>query len=360
VGAHARPASPAQPGVLGVAAARIAAEAQTPVSQQTLQRAAIQGMLKALSDRWAAYYTPAQYQAFAQSLAGEFTGIGVWIRQEPQGTMLVGSVDPDTPAAMAGLRVGDQLISVDGTPVAGQSLAAVTGELHGAAGTVVLVEYRVGALVRTVSITRVELAASDVTVQHLADGVLLIKVATFSGGVGAQVRAALADDPAANTDGVILDLRDDPGGLVDQAVQVAGLFLDGGPVVSYVERSGSTTLDASPGGDTIAPLVVLVDGGTASAAEIVAAALQDRDRAVVVGTRTFGKGSVQEPTTLPDGSAIEFTVGHYLTPDGRSIDGVGIDPDIAMAAGSSPDEVQARALQVIAGLVATTPSPGQG
>ena len=185
----------------------------------------------------------------------------------------------------------------------------------------------------------------------------------FSRGVGDLVARALAADPADHAHGVLLDLRGDPGGLVDEAVKVAGAFLDGGRVVSYQERGASHVLDAARGGDTTTPLVVLVDGGTASAAEIVAAALQDRDRAVIVGSRTFGKGSVQEPTTLSDGSAIEFTVGRYLTPSGRSIDGVGIEPDVAVPASAADSVGLARGLDVLRGLaagVSLVPSSGRG
>jgi carboxyl-terminal processing protease len=207
-----------------------------------------------------------------------------------------------------------------------------------------------------VTLTRSQVAADDVIVDRLKHAVLMIRISSFSRGVGQQVRAALAADPAAHAGGVVLDLRDDPGGLVDEAVQVAGVFLDGGPVVSYQRRSaGVTTLDAPPHGDTVTPLVVLVDGNTASAAEIVTGALQDRGRAVVVGSRTYGKGSVQEPTTLSDGSAIELTVGRYLTPSGRALDGVGIEPDVAIDSAAAPSVAERRALEVLAGLLAELP-----
>src|SRR5262249_41211522 len=163
---------------------------------------------------------------------------------------------------------------------------------------------------------------------------------------------ALASDPAAHARGVLLDLRGDPGGLVDEAVQVAGAFLAGGRVVSDQQRGTTHVLDAPGGGDTTTPLLVPVHGGTASAAEIVAAALQDRDRAVIVGSRTYGKGSVQEPTTLSDGSAIEFTVGRYLTPSGRSIDGVGVVPDVAVPVDAGQEVGLARGLDVLHGLAA--------
>ncbi len=351
----------AAPGVLDQAAARIAAQAQKPVDRSTLERAAVEGMLKALGDRWSAYYSPDEYDAFADALEGRYTGVGAWVRADADGTMQVASVQPSSPAAKAGLKAGDQLVAIAGHPVTGQTLAQVTGALRGAAGTSVVVAFRRAAESRMVTIRREQLTASDVVVDRLRHGVLRVKVAVFSRGVGAQVRAALQSEPSAHAGGVLLDLRGDPGGLVDEAVQVAGAFLDGGPVVTYEQRGSSRrTLDAIVGGDTSTPLVVLVDGGTASAAEIVAGALQDRGRAVVIGTRTFGKGSVQEPSTLTDGSAIELTVGRYLTPGGRAIDGVGIDPDVTVGRDASPASVDKRALQVLAGLAAALSPAGLG
>jgi carboxyl-terminal processing protease len=168
-------------------------------------------------------------------------------------------------------------------------------------------------------------------------------------------------DPAAFAGGVVLDLRGNPGGLLDEAVEVASVFLDGGPVVSYEQRNAPDhVLNAVGDGDTTTPLVVLVDGGTASAAEVVAAALQDRNRAVVVGSRTYGKGSVQEPIELPDGSAIEFTIGRYLTPTGRVIDGRGIEPDVLIDVASEPEIAEQRALEVLRGLTAAIPTDEQG
>jgi carboxyl-terminal processing protease len=179
--------------------------------------------------------------------------------------------------------------------------------------------------------------------------------------VGRNVRDAMNTDPESHAGGVILDLRGNPGGLLDEAVEVASAFLDGGPVVSYEQRDAADrTLNAIGAGDTQTPVVVLVDGGTASAAEVVAAALQDRSRAVIVGSRTYGKGSVQEPSVLPDGSAIEFTIGRYLTPAGRVIDGRGIEPDVLVDPLEAPEVAEARALEVLRGLTAALPLSDEG
>lgn len=357
------PALGAQPkeGVLDEAADKIAADAERPVDRAALERAAVEGMLKALGDKWSAYYSAPEFASFSDALEGRFTGVGLWIRSGTDGAVLVTSVQPGSPAASAGIHAGDVLTTVAGSPVTGSTVTVVAGKLRGASGSTVTLGVRRATGTLTVTVVRSSVAADDVTVDRLKHSVLMIRVASFSRGVGRQVRAAMAADPAAHSGGVVLDLRSDPGGLVDEAVEVAGAFLDGGPVVSYAQRSsGLHTLDALAHGDTTTPLVVLVDGSTASAAEIVTGALQDRGRAVIIGSRTYGKGSVQEPMTLSDGSAIEFTVGQYLTPSGRALDGVGIEPDLAIDATAAPNVAERRALEVLAGLLAALPSTGRG
>jgi carboxyl-terminal processing protease len=201
--------------------------------------------------------------------------------------------------------------------------------------------------------TRSDAAPVTVAYDRGAPGgavVARVRIPAFTRGVGRRVRTAVA---ARRTAGVVLDLRGNPGGLLDEAVETASVFLDGGAVVSYTRRAGDTVnLDAVADGDVLVPLVVLVDGGTASAAEVVAGALQDRGRAVLVGSRTFGKGTVQEPRTLADGSALELTVARYRTPSGRSLDGAGLEPDIEVSAGLPAAVAERRALEVLTGLVA--------
>jgi carboxyl-terminal processing protease len=347
--------------VLDQAERTIHGEAAHPVSDAALSQAAIQGMLKALDDRWSAYYAPDDYAQFQQVLSGAYTGVGLWVRRTASGALRVTSVEPGSPAADATLRTGDVLLAVDGRPVARRTVADVVSGLRGAPGSQVSVEVRRGNDTRTVQLRRARVQDDDVREATLAPGIDELRIDAFTRGVGAWVRTRTQAAVRDHAQGIVLDLRDDPGGLLDEAVETASAFLAGGPVVSYEQRGSSpAVLDALGGGDTSIPLVVLVDGGTASAAEIVAGALQDRGRAVVMGSRTFGKGSVQEPRQLSDGSAIELTVGHYLTPSGRSLDGTGITPDVELPSGTPAATVQQRALEVLSGLTADTGTAGRG
>lgn len=355
------PAPVAAPSVLDEAATKILADAQHPVSRTQLDQAAVEGMLKALGDRWSAYYKQTDYTSFQQGLDGRYSGIGVWLRATQDGKVYVGSVQGSSPASTAGILSGDRIVMVAGTAVADTSLGAVATALRGTPGTKVDVTMVRDGEKKTVTVTRGSLANDDVVVTRLSGGVEVVRIASFTRGVGAAVRKAIAASDQQPMNGVVLDLRSNPGGLLTEAVEVASAFLDGGAVVSYEKRGEPVHhLDAIGAGDTTVPVVVLVDDGTASAAEVVAGALQDRNRAVIVGSRTFGKGSVQEPSTLSDGSAIELTVGRYLLPSGRSLDGVGIDPDVLVTGKVGSASAEQRALEVLRGLVAASDQAQRG
>ena len=355
------PAATASGGVLDEAASRIMADAVRPVSRQQLDQAAVEGMLKALGDRWSTYYKPADFTSFQAGLDGRYSGIGVWLRAAQNGQVYVASVQSGSPAAKAHVLAGDRILSVDGTAVATESLAQVAAALRGKAGSTVPIELTRDGEPITVTVKRSALASDDVIVTRLKGGVEVIRISSFTRGVGTAVRKAIATSGQAATTGVVLDLRSNPGGLLTEAVEVSSAFLDGGAVVSYEKRGEPVHhLDALAGGNTTVPLVVLVDDGTASAAEVVAGALQDRNRAVIVGSRTYGKGSIQEPTTLSDGSAIELTVGRYLTPSGKSLDGVGIDPDVLVSTKAGSATAEQRALEVLRGLVAASDGAAKG
>ena len=355
-------------GVLDEAADRIAARAAEHVQREDLERAAVEGMLARLDDTWSSYYQPSEFESFQDALAGRYAGVGLWLRPAPSGGVEVASVQEGSPSSAAAIVPGEHVVGVDGVAVGASSVNTVAALLRGEGGSRVVLVLDPGAgteaateSTRSVVLDRVTFTAQDVAIERLGEDVLAVTVSGFSRGVGRDVQRAMTTDPARHTGGVVLDLRGNPGGLLDEGVSVASVFLDGGRVVSYRTRSeGTSEMNAAPGGNVTTPVVVLVDDGTASAAEVVAGALQDRGRAVVVGSRTFGKGSVQEPNRLADGSAIEITVGHYATPSGRALEGVGVEPDVELAPTVDPELVERRALEVLGGLMAAAGANGRG
>ncbi|MFB7321467.1 MULTISPECIES: S41 family peptidase [unclassified Streptomyces] len=307
---------------------RAAAEAMA-VGESPMQAAA--RAVSRSGDRWGAVYSRGEYEEFQEALDGQYTGVGLSTRRRRDGRVEVAKVRAGSPAAAAGIRRGDRLRSIDGERTDGLPVTDVVALLRGdaddaPAGTAVTLGLQRGKRAWTQTLRRARLSTDPVTVRRPTGGVTVIKIAAFTKGVGDKVRTAVRRSPAVG--GIVLDLRGNSGGLVTEAVTTASAFLDGGLVATYDVDGDQRALHAGSGGDTIRPLVVLVDGGTMSAAELLTGALQDRGRAVVVGSRTFGKGSVQMPSRLPDGSVAELTVGHYRTPGGHAVDGHGITPDL--------------------------------
>ncbi|MFI1000837.1 S41 family peptidase [Streptomyces galbus] len=318
----------AAPGSRDDAVARAAAEAMAEGKSPT---EAAERAVSRSGDRWGAVYSPGEYEEFEDALDGRYTGVGLWARRERDGRIEVTKVQGGSPAAAAGVRAGDRLRSIDGRTVDGLPVTEVVSLLRGeatgeAAGTTVTLGLERGTRAWRETLRRARLSTDSVTVQRLAGGATVIRIAAFTKGVGDTVRTAVRRAPA--DEGIVLDLRGNSGGLVTEAVTSASAFLDGGLVATYDVDGEQRALHAEGGGDTARPLVAVVDGGTMSAAELLTGALKDRGRAVVVGSRTFGKGSVQMPSRLPDGSVAELTVGHYRTPSGRTVDGRGITPDL--------------------------------
>jgi carboxyl-terminal processing protease len=335
--------SRAASGVLDDAAAQIAGSSLQPVDRAVLDAAAIKAMLTAAGDQWGSW-------GDGWSGDGSYAGIGLWLRRDGR-RLLVSQVAAASPAQRAGVHVGEELRAVDDLTTDGLLPPDVATSLRGKSGTTVTLVLGRGAAMRTLTLIRAQVPALEVTSSFVSGRVGRIVIPAFSRGVGRQVRDAVQQLRDQRATGLVLDLRGDPGGLLTEAVETASAFLDGGQVVTYTRRNEkSQRLDAGSRGETRIPLVVLVDGGTASAAEVVAGALQDRGRAVVVGSRTFGKGSVQEPHPLPDGSSLALTVARYTLPSGRSVEGVGIEPDIEVATQASSDLPLKRAVEVLSGL----------
>jgi len=322
-------------------------------NKDTLQRAAIEGMLRSLGDKWSQYLPENESATFESSIEGQYSGIGVWLRIDESGLVGIAGIVPTSPAEFANLQEGDLIQSVDGQTTKNKSLNEVAKLLSGKPNSTAILSVNRSTETLTFSVKRTELRSNPVQLKKLTNGIILISISEFSRGSARSMRSALAASGVERS-GVILDLRGNPGGLLVEATDVAGAFLNGGLVVEFHKPGKSPEIfNAIGDGDSKTPLVVLVDGGTASAAEIVAAALQDRNRAVIVGERTFGKAAVQDLTELSNGAAIELTIGYYLTPSGKRLDGQGLDPDILVSSNESKSVAETRALQVLQGLVAS-------
>jgi carboxyl-terminal processing protease len=305
-----------------------------PVSTKQLVQGAISGMLASL-DPHSAYLTPELYKDLQVETRGSFGGLGLEITIK-DGVLTVVSPIEDTPAYRAGLKAGDQIIKIDNNFTKDMTLTEAVKQMRGPKGTSVrLTLHREGVpQLFTVSLTRDVIRIQSVKFKVLPNGIGDLRITSFQENTDENVRhvlAQLAKDDGGKVKALILDLRDNPGGLLNQAVRVASEFLNGGMVVYTEGRTDSqqqkyfaqTHNRYSP-----YPMVVLVNSGSASASEIVAGALQDHRRAVIVGTQTFGKGSVQTILPLDDRSALRLTTARYFTPNGRSIQAVGITPDV--------------------------------
>jgi len=340
--------------ILDEALNKILNNTATETDKDSLQRAAIEGMLRSLGDKWSQYLPESESTSFENAVEGQYSGIGVWLRSDESGLVGIAGVVPTSPAEFANLQEGDLIQSVDGETTQDKSLDTVAKLLSGKPNTTAILSVNRSEEILTFSVKRTELRSNPVQLKKLKNEIVLISISEFTRGTARSMRSALAASGAERS-GVILDLRGNPGGLLVEATDVAGAFLNGGTVVEFFKPGKSPEIfNAIGDGDSKTPLVVLIDRGTASAAEIVAAALQDRNRAVIVGERTFGKAAVQDLTELSNGAAIELTIGYYLTPSGKRLEGQGLDPDILVSPNESKSVAETRAFQVLLGLVASS------
>jgi carboxyl-terminal processing protease len=330
------------------------------VDASELEDASIEGMLRQLrnryDDRFSHYFNPEQLEAFEAATSGEFQGVGLTVSAVERGLRVV-TVIPDTPAEQAGIEVGDLIVAVDGRSIAGVDADVSTARIKGPAGTEVdlKVVRSPSARARTVTVERASVRVPAVEGRlRRADGerIAYVELRTFSEGVHGELRDTLERLYRRGAVGVLLDLRGNGGGLLNEAVLTSSNFVDEGTIVSTESRAqGERRYEALGNALDPRPMVVLTNGDTASAAEILTAALRDYDLATVVGTRTFGKGSFQEVIHLPAGGALDLTVGRYLTADGDSLADRGIAPDVrATDERRTPrDEALDRGLAVLAG-----------
>ena len=331
---------------------KIRSSAVEDPGEEALAKGAIKGMVEVLrrrDDPYALFYSPKGFKTFQELTTGRFSGIGVWLK-EKEGDLQIISVLPASPALEAGLESEDVIRTIDGADVSQMTSDEAVARIKGPEGTEVALGIERAGTAMSFSIERETIDIPNVRVSMTEDDLAYIRLLGFSRGAGDQVRDEVKRLVAEGAEGVVLDMRDNGGGLFTEAIDVASVFIEDGEIVSYRERSKKDVVYEAEG-DAFeeVPVVVLVNEGTASASEIVAGALQDRDRAIVVGTTTFGKGSVQEVIPLLDASALKLTTAAYLTPEGRNINGKGIDPDVQVDA--EPVVQRQRAIEILKGVV---------
>jgi len=312
---------------------RIKAAYVEPVDDKTLLENAIKGMLSNL-DPHSAYLGPEDFQELQESTSGEFGGLGIEVGMEDNFVKVVSPID-DTPASRAGIQAGDLIVKINGQPTRGQSMTEAVDKMRGKIGEkITLTLVRDGGSPFDVTLARAVIQVKSVKSQLLESDYGYIRVTQFQVKTGEEVGKALArlrKDNGKKLRGIVLDLRNNPGGVLQSAVEVADHFLTKGLIVYTKGRIANSELrfsaDAADASEGV-PMVVLINGGSASASEIVAGALQDQKRAVLMGTDSFGKGSVQTVLPLNNDRALKLTTALYFTPNGRSIQAQGIVPDI--------------------------------
>ena len=308
-----------------------------PIDDEKLMRAAIRGLLTDL-DPHSAYLDKDESQLLNEQASGAYDGLGVEVLQQVDRTLLVIAPIDDTPAERAGIRTGDVITHIDGRPIAADSVDGAIDTMRGEPGTPITltVERENAPEPLKFTLTRETIRVSSVRVRELDPGYAYLRISTFQADTGAEVQKKLKALQARNKAplrGMVMDLRSNPGGLLNAAVEVADSFLDGGVIVSTKGRLPYANVEfKARRGDLLdgAPIVILADSGTASAAEVLAGALRDHQRALVMGTPSFGKGSVQTVLPMDNGDSLKMTTARYYTPSGVSIQASGIVPDVEL------------------------------
>jgi len=312
------------------------------VDYKQMSYKAIQAMLDVLHDKGhTRFLSPTDVQAENQQLSGTFTGVGIYLRQDPKTKqIIITSPIPNSPAEKAGFKHGDIIVAVNGKSVAGKDIAGLSSLIQGKAGTRVSISVQRPATHQTLTITvvRAEIKVPNVILHYITqDHIAHIQIVQFASGVADQLKDAITQAKKLGTHKIILDLRENPGGYLSEAVDTASEFMKSGNVLLEQDSTGQRTPYVVTGNtvDTTDPIVVLVNGDTASAAEIVSGSLQDNHRAILVGEKTFGTGTVLEEFSLSDGSAILLGTHEWLTPNGHFIRDQGISPNIAVKLGTN-------------------------
>ena len=307
------------------------------VDRDELLNRSLESAVGSLDDRFSHYFAPRDYSDFQEATEGRFEGVGMTVEEIGRGLRVL-TVYEGSPAARGGLEPGDLITHVDGKSIAGASSEESTTRIKGPAGTPVKLTVRSDGKTRQLTLERARVEIPVVEAEMRREGgrkIAHVRLAGFTSGAHGEVGDAVRRLLKEGAEGVVLDLRDNGGGLLNEAVMVSSVFIPDGKIVTTKGRSRPTQVYEATGGaiDGDVPVVVLVNDRSASASEIVTGALQDRDRATVVGTRTFGKGVFQEIEPLPNGGALDITVGEYFLPSGRNLGGGGV----SRGAGVKPD-----------------------
>ena len=307
-----------------------AAQKSTKVTKKSLMQGALKGMLESLDDPHSVYFTSEELRSFQEDIKGKYVGVGMVIQKKVGEPLTVVSPIEDGPAYKAGIKPKDQIVEIDGESTYNLTSEEASKRLKGKANTSVKVKvYReANKLTKVFELKRETIELKYVKSKMLEGGIGYLRLTQFGDNVYPDMKKALEGLQAKGMKALILDLRSNPGGELGQSIKIASMFIEKGKIVSTRQKKGEETVYSREGkyfGNF--PMVVLINGGSASASEIVSGALKDYKRATLIGEKTFGKGSVQTLLPLPDGDGINITIAKYYTPNGISIDGTGIEPD---------------------------------
>ncbi|MFA6082613.1 MAG: S41 family peptidase [Patescibacteria group bacterium] len=304
-----------------------------PIDDQQLVYGAVKGMTDGLGDPHTVFFTPTESKQYKENVNGEFAGIGIQLGITDGYISVVAPLD-DTPASRAGIKSGDIIAKVDGKDTLNMSIDEAITKMRGTKGTTVKLTLlpKGASEFKEVTLTRETITVKSVKYEVKNSNIGYLRITQFAQDTPSMVQSAITDLKSKNINGLVLDLRDNPGGYLTGAQQISSFFISPGVVVSEQSKDGSKT-DLRTTSDPMLPdlpLVVLVNNGSASASEITAGAIQDRERGKLVGEKTYGKGSVQNIFDMAGGSGIKITIAKWLTPKGRQINGVGITPDVVV------------------------------
>lgn len=306
------------------------------VPVDTLMTGAVKGMVNSLGDPHSIYMDPKMYKEFMIETEGSFGGVGIVLGAKDKVLTVISPIE-GTPGEKAGIKSGDEIVKIDGQDTKGLALDEAVSKIRGPEGTKVTLTIHRGQETKDYTLTRSNIQIKTVSGKMLPDNIGYIRISMFNENTGSDLAKKYQELEKEGMKAIVLDLRDNPGGLLDESVKVANKFVPKGPVVSVITRDGRRDTSTSNLEAVKYPCAVLINGGSASASEIVAGAIQDTGAGTLVGTKSYGKGSVQTLMRLDKDDAIKLTIAKYYTPKDRSINGIGIEPDVKV---ELPEHVQ--------------------